>query len=474
MQKRRIITIAILIFILVLRFLYIANPPFELGDFWRQSDTEAIARNFVENRFNILYPQLNYDGPMPNYAQLELQITPFLIAILYRLFGYHYAFARIVPTIFFMGSTYFIYLTAKRYFSEKTAWLAMIIYGILPINLFYSRAIMPESCGLFFYVGAFYLFSKWLDTEESYHLLLSALFTAAAILEKIPTAFVGIPMIFMAAKKYRQKMLSMPDLWLFGIISLGLPFVYFKWLSSVAEFRFVNGIAYKHIIPRFFSAIFTTEAIRFFVINLPQSFTLYAIVLFIIGFILIDRKKAYPIAVWALVMVLELITIVAVIKFRYYLIFMTPLIAMLAANALMKLNNIKAGGILTGIIILAMIYTSYRTVLPWYCLNNVLIKQAEIIEQTSGKQDLIVIGTFDPGILNASNRKGWRANIKYYEHIPKDIQGEMNYFIKNGARYFVPLKGYIYGDYDGNYKDFLEKNFEKIEQEEGYPIYKLQ
>jgi hypothetical protein len=70
MQKRRIITIAILIFILVLRFLYIANPPFELGDFWRQSDTEAIARNFVENRFNILYPQLNYDGPMPNYAQL--------------------------------------------------------------------------------------------------------------------------------------------------------------------------------------------------------------------------------------------------------------------------------------------------------------------------------------------------------------------------------------------------------------------
>ena len=48
---------------------------------WRQGDTAAIARNFARLQFNIMYPQTTYNGPPPNYVELELQIVPFLAAI---------------------------------------------------------------------------------------------------------------------------------------------------------------------------------------------------------------------------------------------------------------------------------------------------------------------------------------------------------------------------------------------------------
>ena len=39
---------------------------------WRQGDTAAIARNFATLDLNPLHPQTDYDGPPPNYVELEL------------------------------------------------------------------------------------------------------------------------------------------------------------------------------------------------------------------------------------------------------------------------------------------------------------------------------------------------------------------------------------------------------------------
>jgi hypothetical protein len=47
---------------------------------WRQGDTAAIARNFALIRYNIFFPQVEYNGAPPNYVELELQIVPFLAA----------------------------------------------------------------------------------------------------------------------------------------------------------------------------------------------------------------------------------------------------------------------------------------------------------------------------------------------------------------------------------------------------------
>ena len=191
-RKQKLIVVFIILLILIPRLIYINNPPAETGEYWRQPDTESIARNFIKYEFNIFYPQFNYDGPPPNYVQLELQITTFLIAVLYKIFGYHIWLARIIPVIFFMISVYYLYMISKKFFSPIQTVLTIIIYSFLPLNIFFSRAIMPEAALLCFFNGAFYYFLKWLDNDRFPTLMLSGIFTALAISQKPQASFFGI------------------------------------------------------------------------------------------------------------------------------------------------------------------------------------------------------------------------------------------------------------------------------------------
>ena len=71
---------AVVLIALVLRLHGIHDPILDHPG-WRQGDTAAIARNFARLRFDIMYPQTLYNGPPPNYVELELQIVPFLAAV---------------------------------------------------------------------------------------------------------------------------------------------------------------------------------------------------------------------------------------------------------------------------------------------------------------------------------------------------------------------------------------------------------
>ncbi|MEF3303552.1 glycosyltransferase family 39 protein [Paenibacillus sp. GYB003] len=483
--------IALLALVLLVRLPYLNAPPHGGYDSWRQSDTEAMARNLAEHRFHPLYPQLNYEGPPPNYAQLELQLTTGLIAALYRLFGCEYAFARIVPILFFMGSVWFVYRIGRMYFGDAAAYVALLLYGLLPLNVLYSRAIMPESAALFFYTGAFYMYSVWIAGGKRAVLYGSALFTALAVCEKVPTVFIGIAFIAMAAVSFGRRLFFRPELWAFAAIALLPPFVYYRWLGEVAEAAFVSGIAAKHILPDMARAFWTKEAAAFFVRELPKAFTWSGLVLSAIGFASLRRRAHYAVGVWAAAMLLELATIVAVIRFNYYLIFLGPPLALLAAYPLGELlrrtaqsrpvrgaaagerrrgRPFAAPAVLAAAALVLVAAESFAAVAPVIGKRDAeLLRQADIVRRLTGPDDLIVVGTDDPSLLNASRRFGWRVT----NSVPGDPLAELRYFVREGAAYFVPLKGYIDGDPDGRLKRYLDAHYPKLGDDPAYAIYKL-
>ncbi|MBV8148763.1 MAG: hypothetical protein JO092_06710, partial [Candidatus Eremiobacteraeota bacterium] len=63
--------LAILAIAVLLRLKGIQDPILDHPG-WRQGDTASIARNFVQLRYNVMYPQTMYNGPPPNYVELEL------------------------------------------------------------------------------------------------------------------------------------------------------------------------------------------------------------------------------------------------------------------------------------------------------------------------------------------------------------------------------------------------------------------
>jgi 4-amino-4-deoxy-L-arabinose transferase-like glycosyltransferase len=469
-----IITLIIFLFIFALRLPYIANSPAEMGDMWRQPDTESIARNFAEQRFNIFYPQFNYDGPLPNYIQLEFQVTTFIIAVLYKLFGHSYIIARLVPTIFFMFSALYLYLICRDTYDRQMAWIAVLIYGLIPLNLFYSRAIMPESALLFFFLGAYYHFLRWLDEENTPHLMLSGIYTALAISQKTPAVFIGLAMLGLCLTKYKGAFLKRGVLWAFAAVALFPPYLYLKWSERVSEFKFVTWIAQKHIFPKVLGSAFSPEAWTFFKDTFPEAFTAAVLALCVLGLAFHRPKKDAAVLFLTLAVFIETLLIVSVIKFKYYLIFLTPVAALLAGKPLwLAAKKHKLGILLSAVFIGYLFYAGTEITKPYYEEIPSITEFAKFIDQNTQEDDLVVIPFLDPARLSLSSRRGWRANIDLYDHIPRDIEGELRFFEESGAKYFIVKDGYIYNDLDGSYFEYLEQNYQKLSFDDGYVMYVL-
>ncbi len=472
-SSKAILILIILLFIVLLRLPHISNSPNEYHA-WRQSDTEAIARNFTTDGLNIFLPQLNYDGPLPNYVQLELQLTTFIIALLYKAFGYHYVLARMVPLVFFIGSVYYLYRLAASLYDAKTALYTAILYGILPLNLFFSRAIMPESAALFFYIGAFLYFCEWIKSESQLHFVVSALFTALAVTQKIPAVFVCIPMLYLAVQKNRAKSNANKDKFFkrrfltFSAISIGLPLLYFGALQMAAETDYVKGIALELILPNFGTAIFSADAQAFFQSFLYRLFTPYALILFVAGLFTIRFPRDGALLIWTLAIALEVVTIVAVIKLEYYLIFAGPIIALWGAKAFEYLSKKRLGPLII-IMCSLVLFHGWHNIKYYYQEDAVLASQAAMIEQNTAKSDLLVIGTSAPMLLNLSNRQGWRAIPGTFP----SAEQELGYYINNGAKYFFPAAEFFQNEAYVSYREFLDINFQKIETEGDYFFYRL-
>src|ERR1700687_1396275 len=122
---------AIVLLGLALRLYGIHNPILDHPG-WRQGDEASIARNFAQLQDNILYPQTDYDGPPPNYVELELQIVPFAAAQLYRAFGVHEIFARLMVVGFSFGTIVLLYFFGRELFGRRAGLSAALLFAIAP------------------------------------------------------------------------------------------------------------------------------------------------------------------------------------------------------------------------------------------------------------------------------------------------------------------------------------------------------
>lgn len=473
-EKRHIAALAIVITLVALiRLYHISTAPLELEESWRQADTESIARNFVQYKFSILYPNFNYDGPLPNVPALEFQVTTFLIAVLYKLFGYSYLWARLVPVSFFMLSALLLYLFAKKHLGQRGALFSLLIYGTLPINVYYSRAIMPEAAALFFHIAGLYCFDYWITYRKTSVLYISAVFTGLALVTKPMTVFITLPMLYLLIRQHKWGWLLKKELWVYAFLTLGLTFAYYSYSIPIADYKFSQGLAQNVLFKRLPDAIREPEAYMFIEKNLIRLLTPPGIILAVTGLFCFNRRQ-YVMLAWFGAMALELILIVTVIRTYYYFIFFAVPCSILIGQALAYLYSKPVTRTFSVIMLVFFIFSSFFIVKPMYTVNKAMETQVRIVQQLTHKEDLLVVASQDPCLLSLSGRRGWRFNLGMYPHIPRNDLEELNYYIRNGAKYFIPIKGIIYKDEKGEILEYLEKNHERLEAVKGYPVYKLQ
>src|SRR3989338_2220000 len=182
---------------------YKINNPIADWHSWRQADTAAVGRNFVEGSFDLLRPR--YD----DFSNVQTgQYNPE---------GY-----RMVEF--------------PLYNATFAALYGAMTYAILPFYIYFSRVVLPETTAIgfiFLAIATLYFWSRSLKRiTQSLLYVMAVLFAALALLVKPTTGFYLLVLGIIFLKKYRTRIFVKP----WGYILLALAIIpFFAWRLWIQE-----------------------------------------------------------------------------------------------------------------------------------------------------------------------------------------------------------------------------------------------
>ncbi len=428
---------------------------------WRQGDTASIARNFALLQYDILYPQTNYNGPPPNYVELELQIVPFLAATLYKFFGVHEIFGRLITIAFSTGTVVVVGLFARWLFTSTVAGLiAAFFFATFPGSLYYGRTFTPDTTMVFFLTAALYAVTRFIVEDEALNprglARVTALLTFAYLAKPVAVAGI-IPVLGVIWERARAgRTMRVTALAVLLIVPLLILGVYDQHVSAHAEWHWASGITSLHVIPAL-KAAFTSGS--GFMVKLTQfrevlgmfrvtMLGTLATVLTVISFVALPWIEARSKALlwgWLIGGLAYTYVVVTVERVDYYMYLLLPLCAIVIGGALARFlsmaMNVDASpaaryaiAALVPILAVGCFAQGRAAIAPYYGYNKQAYVNATALNYTLDPHALIVLGHYGPDVLYYINRYGWEEDPYLWTTFDEESA------IRKGARYFVSIE----------------------------------
>ncbi len=178
-----VVALILLLLILLgalLRFEHITQPFIDKFS-WREASTAMMAQNFYRGHWNILYPELDWGGPGPNYQGREFQTVTYIAAIFYKVFGQHEWVGRGIAVAFGLWGIFALYQLIRRVWDEERALVGAALMSVLPGAVFIERSFLPDPAMValvitshwmlvLIIVSGYYLWARYLSlTYPPYH-----------------------------------------------------------------------------------------------------------------------------------------------------------------------------------------------------------------------------------------------------------------------------------------------------------------
>lgn len=447
----------ILLAILLLAFgtrLYHVEYPYLDHHSWRQTFTAMIARNFYTNGFNVLRPEIDFNGDHSSVVESELQITTFLTAILYIFFGVQDWVGRIFPILFSILSAVYLFKLIKYRYNEKLALFATFVFVILPLNVFFTRVPMPESAMILFTIASFYHFSKYTKKENEKDFTLTLIFVSLAILSKLVALYLFIPLFFVTYEKYRKKLFYNKRLWLLFLIPVLIMVSYYGYVHYNSD---VGIVPYNFITEGKNVGFWLDSSFYMFLFSRFSTviFTPVGLLLFAVGIVL-GRKDAFFFSWLSAVLLYFFIMAGSApdIIHSYYQIPIIPVGSFFIGLTLYRIYEIEKLKYLSFVLCASLFYLSIIYLLPLYDMYAYSALDAAVKLQEIDTENSLIVSVphrndIMPEMLYYANRKGWVER-------PDGISSsKIDEYVSMGAKYMVMTEPYyIYGN--TNFMDYLQ------------------
>ncbi len=451
---------AILLIGLALRLHGIHNPLLDHPG-WRQGDTAAIARNFARLQFDILRPQTMYNGPPPNYVELELQIVPFIAAALYKVFGIHEVFGRLLSVAFSLATVATVAYFARWLFAGAIAGLlAAFFYAAFPGSVYYGRTFMPDAAMVFFLTAALYACARYLAEDDRLGwrgLAWPTALLALAYLAKPVAVLALAPIAGMLWERLRARRASpaLPVAMLIAVPPLIL-WLYDRRVASYAEWHWTSGITRLHVLPALIAAFehaaaFAAKASQFSAAlgMLPGTMLgKIAFALSILSFAALPWVAARSRALlwgWLAGGIVYAYVVVTVERVDYYLYPLLPLCALASGGTLARYVRAVSGAdaapiaryaliALVPLVAFAVLVQGRAAVAAYYHYDKQVYRNAAALNAALPKDAIVVIGHYGPNVQYYVDRFGWEEDPALWT--PFDEESA----IRKGARYFISIE----------------------------------
>lgn len=444
----------------VVRLWKITNP---IADWhsWRQADTASVARIYVDEGVNLLYPKYydlsriqtgayNPQGwrfvEFPIYSVVHALLSKSFPVLSFEVWG------RLVSIACSLASAYFLYLIGKKLSGKWVGLVAAFLFTFIPYNIYFSRVILPEPMAVMFGVGAL-----WFFLEEQY--VFSGLFMAGSTLLKPFTFVYMIPMLYLAVKKYgwagifkKKVLIVFADLAIIpfflwriweNLHPTGIPA--FDWAFNGDKIRFR---------PAFWFWIFG-ERIGKLILGV------WGVVPLSVALMKIDKKKLFlPMFLLGSILYVFIIA-TANVRHDYYQILIVPALAIMVAEGLVamwndeNLNKVVART-LSVFIVFLMLVIGYVQAKDYYQINHYEIVEAGRAVERLTPKDARIIAPYngDTAFLYQTKRYGFPVVDRSFDEMVNDYK----------ASYFVTVN---WADPDTKY---VEEHYKVIEKTNIYMI----
>ena len=193
---------------------------------WRQCDTASVARNFHQNGYRILSPQI--DWAVPGYVEMEFPLYPWVTSLGYAALSEAEWLARLLAVAGSLATILFLYLIVGRIVSSTAGLWAAFFLAVLPLSLYFGRAIMPESWMLAASAAGIYWYLRWSEEDTWGFYLLSAVAVALACLLKLTNLYLGLPLLWLGWRRYGSRVLLQWKIWLHAVL-VAIPVGLWYW-----------------------------------------------------------------------------------------------------------------------------------------------------------------------------------------------------------------------------------------------------
>ncbi|HUI65231.1 MAG TPA: glycosyltransferase family 39 protein [Bacteroidota bacterium] len=448
---------------------------------WRSTDMASIALNYYRNGLHFLSPQINWGGNGPGYVEMEFPIIPFVLALLYKIFGIQEWLALLIPMLSGLGLVVLMYLFCRRIFDPATGFIAGIFTATSPPLVDQSMALWPDPpmllCGA---IGLYFIF-RWAEEDSLRPFFIGALATSLAILLKLTALYLGIPILYLCIVRHGYQLWKKPVVWLLAALILIPPLLWYTHAYELyREYHNTFGILSGGFLKLATATVLLNPA--FYGLSLGRMvfyhFTPIVFVLFLFG---VFRRQVdgfhYIFHAWWGAVALYLLVAargVAIGHFQYMLPVVPPGAALAGFGTTVLLDKIGSTRVLarwsrgawtillTLIFLVGTVAATYVYQLPKYTThmwNNDKKIGLEVGKLTAAGSLIIVVdnqmgGPPDgimtpPNVFYFSDRHGWYLALSW---LTEDLIEKRR---EEGAHYLVIT---------GNTVDLFKESYRPIEE----------